>query len=147
MSDTYINEPNLLEELEKPQEQLDLEETVKQLQETLEGVSKEKTALEYKLEQSELRESLLAKQLRRERNTHQTACRNYERALGEAAAKQRRSIVCPSVLFALFAALSLLVGLCVEKGWMVVLLGEMLTCACLCICSYCGGLIWGRTRG
>lgn len=147
MSDTYINEPNLLEELEKPQEQLALEEKVKQLQEALEGVSKEKTALEYKLEQSRMRESLLGKQLLRERNTHQVACRNYERALGEAAAKQRKSIVWPSILVAAFGALSLLVGLCVDKGWMVALFGELLICAFLCVCTFFAGIVWCRTRG
>lgn len=146
MSDTYIDEPNLPEELEKLQEQLALEEKVKQLQDVLEDANKAKTSLEYKLEQSRNREVQLGKRIIHERKNYEKARLRYEQELAEAAVKQAKSIVWPCVLVAVFGALSLLVGLCVDKGWMVALLGELLICAFLCVCTFFAGIVWCRTK-
>jgi len=139
--------PNLLEEeLTKNPEQQALEDNVKHLQEALEQSQIARSALECKLEQAHARESDLGRTLKQERKEHEKEIRHYERELQKETAGQIQSIKWPCVCIALFAVLSLLIGLCADRGWMVNLLAEILICLCLCVCTFFSGIVWSRTR-
>lgn len=139
--------PNLLEqELAKDPEQRALEDQVKHLQEALEESRIARSALECKLEQAHTRESDLGRTLKQERKDHEREIRRYERELQQATSGQIQSIKWPCILIAAFAILSLLTGLCADRGWMVNLLAEILICLCLCVCTFFSGIVWSRTR-
>jgi len=138
---------NLLEEeLIKDPEQQALEEQVKHLHEELERSNIARSALECKLEQAHSRESDLGRALKQERKEHEREIRHYERELQKETTGQIQSIKWPCVCIAIFAVLSLLIGLCADRGWMVNLLAEILICLCLCVCTFFSGIVWSRTR-
>ena len=145
MTDTQ--EGNLLEEafVQEPEREA-LELQVKVLQEQLEVTQKEAMGLKYKLEQAHTREAHLGRNLQQERKARENEHRKYEREQQKLRKKKKRAVVLPCVVIATFAILSLLTGLCVDKGWMIALLGELLICAFLCVCSFFGGIVWNRTK-
>lgn len=145
MSDTY-NEQNLLEqELVHAPEQEALEEKVKALQEQREVLQMEIAGLTCKLKQAHTREAHLGKHLRNEWKAREDERHRYEQELQRLREKKKRAVVLPCIVIAVFAILSLLTGLCVDKGWMIALLGELLISAFLCVCSFFGGIVWNRT--
>ena len=77
---------------------------------------------------------------------HSREIRGYQRELNAASVKQLQSVTVPCVVIAAFAVLSLLTGMCVDRGWMVALLAELLICAFLCVAAFFGGIVWDRLK-
>ena len=77
--------------------------------------------------------------------SHHLKMADKEIAKVRAQVNQTQPIKWPCILIAGFAILSLLTGLCADRGWMVNLLAEILICLFLCVCSFFAGIVWSRT--
>ena len=111
------------------------EEQLKVAQHTVETLQQENTKLQCSLEQSRKQVCDQAVALKR-------ALAIRDNARKEEKQKRIRSIMWPCILIAIFAVLSLLVSLCVDKALMSPLLGEPLGYGCICVCAFFAGIVW-----
>ncbi len=118
----------------------------KELTECLEQAKKDNTSMGYRLEQALENMGKQARKIMDMKELHSREIRSYQRELNAASVKQLQSVAVPCMVIAIFAVLSLLTGMCVDRGWMVALLAELLICAFLCVVAFFGGIVWDRLK-
>lgn len=118
----------------------------KDAQDQLEASKKETASMKYRLEQARENQCKQARKIVEINERHCKEVRKYQKELNAITVNQMQSVVKPCVIIAVFAALCLLIGLCVDNGWMVALLAELMICAFMCVATFFGGIVWERLK-
>lgn len=121
-------------------------EKTKAAADNLEVIKKENASLMYRLEQARENQCKQARKIVEINERHCKEVRKYQKELNAITVNQMQSVVKPCVIIAVFAALCLLIGLCVDNGWMVTLLAELMICAFMCVATFFGGIVWERLK-
>ena len=120
---------------------------IRQLEQDMDLLKQENHQLRCARDQARKHVVRLARHLKTVNIVHEKQLNEADEKIEKARAQanQTQPIKWPCILIAGFAILSLLTGLCADRGWMVVLLAEILICLFLCVCSFFGGIVWSRT--
>lgn len=116
----------------------------KDAQDQLEASKKETASMKYRMEQAQENMCKQARKIVEINERHCKEVRKLRKELNAVTATQVQSVAKPCLVVAIMAVICLLIGLCVDNGWMVALLAELLISGFLCVASFFGGIVWQR---